>query len=302
MYKSIKELFTAIADVIRERLGIEGKIPTQDIPNRVLDLFFTGFTQGRETGEKTGYTQGLAKGKEQGKQAQYDEFWDAYQWDGTRTYYHMYGFGQGAWSFDNFYPKYDIKPNDTCQYLFYGWINYKNYTDYPAVTGSLKKRLEECGVVLDTSKATLIRSMFAFTRFTEIPTIDCTGLTDSSTSDNIFSNNSQLVTIEKIIVAEYVKIERWFDACPALENLTIEGTIGQDGFNVQWSTKLSKASIISIITHLSDTASGKSITISKTAVNNGFETSSGAADGSTSEEWVTLITAKSNWTINLIDA
>lgn len=51
MYKSIKELFTAIADELRERLDIEGKIPTQDMPQRVQDLYFTAFNRGRETSE-----------------------------------------------------------------------------------------------------------------------------------------------------------------------------------------------------------------------------------------------------------
>ena len=33
------------------------------------------------------YNQGFKKGIEQGKQAEYDEFWDAYQDNGNRTSY-----------------------------------------------------------------------------------------------------------------------------------------------------------------------------------------------------------------------
>ena len=91
-----------------------------------------------------------------------------------------------------------------------------------------------------------------------------------------------------------------FTNCFQLQNLTIEGIIGQNGFNVQWSTKLSKASITSIINALSETTSGLTVTLSKTAVNNAFETSAGAADGSTSEEWTTLEGTKTNWTISLV--
>ena len=95
-----------------------------------------------------------------------------------------------------------------------------------------------------------------------------------------------------------------FTNCYALENLTIIGKIGQNGFDIHWSTKLTKSSIISIINALLDTEEGKTITLSKTAVNKAFETSEGANNGSTSSEWITLITPKSNayngkWTITL---
>ena len=53
------------------------------------------------------------------------------------------------------------------------------------------------------------------------------------------------------------------------------------------------------MTKLTDTASGKTITFSKTAVNKAFETSAGANDGSTSAEWLALVGTKPNWTISL---
>lgn len=235
---------------------------------------------------------------EAGKKSAYDEFWDTFQWDGTRTYYQIYAFAQGGWSFDNFYPKYDIIPEGPCQYLFYGWNVRKNYTDYEAITGSLKARLEECGVKLDTSKVTLFRSLFSYGRFTELPTIDFTGAT--SEVDGAFGSNPLLVTIEKIVVNESVKYRNLFTDCPLLENLVVEGVIGQNGLNLQWSTKLSKASITSIINALSTTTSGLAVTLSGIAVKNAFETSSGAYDGIDSAEWKTLIGTKSNWTINLV--
>ena len=63
--------------------------------------------------------------------------------------------------------------------------------------------------------------------------------------------------------------------------------------------KLSKDSIQSIMSCLSDDATGKNLTIPLAAVNKAFETSSGAADGSTSTEWAELIATKPNWTISL---
>lgn len=290
MYKSIKELFTAIADVIRERLGIEGKIPTQDIPDRVLDLFFTGFTQGRETGEKTGYTQGLAKGIEQGKQAEYDDRWNIFQENGNRTDYRA---AFAGWRDEYIRPKHKVIPTvarslsitfEACPNLKKIEADYFDFSQTPY------------GTTMNQG------AYYTFCSCKNLEEIEDIGLPPLVMYAYTFAWSNKLHTIAKITVDENTQFEYTFDALHELKNLTIEGTIGQRGINLQWSTKLSKASIISIITHLSDTASGKSITISKTAVNKGFETSKGAADGSTSEEWVTLITAKSNWTINLIDA
>jgi hypothetical protein len=90
-----------------------------------------------------------------------------------------------------------------------------------------------------------------------------------------------------------------FYNCTDLTNLTMTGTIKANGMDLHYSTKLSKASIISVINALSDTTNALKVQLSKTAVNNAFETSSGVADGSTSEEWTTLIATKANWTIAL---
>ena len=108
----------------------------------------------------------------------------------------------------------------------------------------------------------------------------------------MFNGARNLVTIEKIIIKTDGSqvFNGAFDTCNSLENLTIEGTIGQNGLNLQWSTKLSRASIESIANALSSTTSGLSITLSKTAKEAAF----------TDTEWADLIATKSNWTINLI--
>lgn len=122
----------------------------------------------------------------------------------------------------------------------------------------------------------------------------------STNNSYTFLECANLTTIRKIIVSENTTFNRWFDGCRALETLVIEGTIAQNGLNLKWSTKLSKASITSVINALSTTTSGLAVTLSKTAVDTAFETSEGANDGSTSTEWTTLIATKSNWTISLV--
>lgn len=42
-----------------------------------------------------------------------------------------------------------------------------------------------------------------------------------------------------------------FESCSSLQNITIEGKIGKKGFNVKWSKKLTKESLLSILKALS---------------------------------------------------
>lgn len=205
---------------------------------------------------------------EKGKKDEYDKFWDNFQNYGNRTNYD-YGFVGYSFNFDNFYPKYDIKPTGYRTNVFYAWNNSATGLDRNKFIGSLKQRLEECDVVLDTSGMTYMGNIFTNGCWTELPTIDMTGLTSASPS--IFANNyGTLTTIEKIIIAETTPIStNWFGSnCHNLKNLVIEGKIGKNNFNVQWQTKLSGASIVSIIEALSTTTSGLTVTLSQTAVDN----------------------------------
>ena len=113
-----------------------------------------------------------------------------------------------------------------------------------------------------------------------------------------FGGCPKLHTIAKIRADEQTIFSNTFAYAYALTNVEFEGVIGK-AISLQHSTKLSKASITSLINTLSTTTSGMSVTFSKTAVNKAFETSQGAKDGADSDEWKTLIATKSNWTISL---
>ena len=126
-------------------------------------------------------------------------------------------------------------------------------------------------------------------------------VTEAEPGNELFAYSAMLKTLKKISVIDSVKFAGWFSGCTSLVNLTIEGVIGQNGFNVSWSP-LSKASIISVINALSSTTTGLTVTLRKAAVDTAFEIAQGSADGSSSEEWLNLIATKSNWTINLINS
>jgi len=242
-----------------------------------------GYTQGQNSGYSTGYEAGTKNGLP----ATWDSFWDAFQMNGARVNYEL-AFSNG-WTKDTFKPKYNIKPTGSSQKTF----------AKSKIAGDLVKILEDCKVELDTSMCTNLTMFFTATQFTRIGIIN---LTKSITTYGIFASwePSYLETIDKLIVSPTNVFDTTFRGCTALKNLTIEGTIAQNGFNMQWSTLLSEASIKSIINALSDTTSGLTITLSKAAVDKAFETSPQASDGSQSAEWTALEGTKTNWTISLV--
>lgn len=234
-------------------------------------------------------------GFEAGKKAEYDAFWDAIQDNGKRSYY-KYAFSGYSWNEKTFYPKYDIRPTSSVPAMFQEmWVNIdKGYHPF-----SLTERLKECGVVLDFSQmpsSSGASTVFYASAFTEITNIDFTWATSL---DQTFRIARYLETVSfKLNTEGTTKFNLPFAGCSKLVNLTVEGTIGQNGFDVKDSPNLSKASHESIVTHLSTTTSGMSVKFSKTAINKAFETSTEANDGFTnqSSDWYTLIATRQNWT------
>lgn len=194
-------------------------------------------------------------GKETGKQAERKRFWDCYFEAGTVGYGGISFFGAG-WNDDTFYPNHDIVLQGDRSSAF----RYCRITD-------LEGRLAECGVTLDTSGATNLNCAFSESRLTHLPTIDMTSITTSSGAHGIFAG-APAVTIRKLIVTEKVPFSSCFQNMRMLENLVIEGTIGQNGFNVQWSTKLTHDSLMSIVEALQDySATGATGTVTLGADN-----------------------------------
>lgn len=189
-----------------------------------------------------------------GKKDEYDAFWDTFQSKGTRVNYQN-GFSGSGWNNTTFRPKYDIKPTNNASSMF-------QQTKVKDLTNLLKN----CGVTLDTSKATSLLSLFYFaTDITNIPVIDATGTTASSALTTAFNNCSKLKTIEKLILKDdgSQSFDNTFGVCSALENIVIEGKIGQNGFKVSGSTKLTKNSLLEILKALSlDITTTKTITFS----------------------------------------
>ena len=237
-------------------------------------VYNAGYEKGKAEG---GYEQGVADGK----QAEYDAFWDAYQLNGSRISY-QYAFGNISWNDTTFKPKYDLV-------LGAGYSGTNMFAN--CTITDLTATLERQGVVLDTSQGGYLASMFQGAKCTRVPTLNLSQSHTYGNSLNMLFYNSTVQTIDKLIITEKtVFVNASFQGCANLENVTFEGVLGQNGLNLQWSTKLSKASIISVINALSTTTSGLSVTFSKTAKETAF----------TADEWAALIATKPNWTINLV--
>lgn len=238
------------------------------------------------------YTQGVADGKK----AEYDAFWDACQQNGKRLDYNN-SFGGYGWTNANFLPKYDLTMGSSNNAFYYNCYE-----------GSLKELLYKQGITLTFPNNYNMSNMFACSLFTELGVLDFTTVKQGA-SKMVFNQAEALHTIEKIILSNVVSMnfEDWFKRCSALENITFEGEIAND-IDFRWSTKLTKASITSIVNALAGTdtnVTGKTLTLSQAAVDREFEGVSPAdfttiVPGSSSAEWYNIVTfSKPNWQIVL---
>ena len=209
-----------------------------------------------------------------GGKSYYDEFWDTVTSNGTRK---SYKFAFADWNCEYIRPNRKIMPTSAgFQNMFAG-------------NKSLKK-IEKVFFDLSNHPANTENASYMFFNCTSLLIIEDIGMPSMSYLEGTFQSCISMHTLEVLRCSESTKYANPFLNCWALENLKIEGVIAQNGFSTQNRSKLSKASIESIINALSTTTSGLSVTLSATAVNNAF----------TTDEWNALANTKTNWTISLM--
>ena len=242
---------------------------------------------------EAGYNKGESAGFDAGKQAEYDAFWDAMQNYGNRK---DYGKAFLEWNCEYIRPKYKVMPTDraTSVNTFYG-------------NRTLKKIEAE---YFDFSQKTRGNSIttgwyWTFSTCSALEEIEDIGMMPDTAYDSTFYGCSSLTKIAKITTDKDVQFGDAFKNCRALQDITFEGEIGNN-IDFQWSNQLKKDSITSIINHLSDTASGKTLTLSAAAIATAFGAWSADYDGDGKhdqwigndiEEWIELIDSKPNWNI-----
>lgn len=223
------------------------------------------------------YQSGIAVGLNQAGEVVKNEFWDDFTDSGTRT---NYGYAFRHWGCEYIRPTRKIIPTDNqsgCNTFF------KNT--------KLKKVEAAYFDFSQKGRGTNSQQGYYYTFYgcSALEEVEDIGMQADYGYSAAFSNCPELHTIAKIRCDENTGFTETLDYATALENVTFEGVIGKN-LNVRWSKKLSKDSITNIVSCLSDTASGKTLTLSKTAVNNAF----------TDAEWTALADTKKNWTVSLL--
>lgn len=232
-----------------------------------------GYAAGVADGERNGFDTGA----QFGRQLAEDEFWEHLQNGGAKTDYTSCF---GAWTNDeNFKPKHDLIVSKG-RYMFAG----SKITD---LAGLLKQQ----GVTMDFSQMMTNSGMsylFTDSEITHAPVISLLG---DGNNSYIFSGATKLQSIEKVILKQSgynYNLTNTFENCTSLTDVVFEGIAKESSVNMKWCP-LSRASIESTVAALGDTATGKTLTLKKTAVEAAF----------TTEEWETLAATKPNWTITL---
>ena len=266
----------------------------------------TGYEIGFNSGDEHGYARGYADGKAEGGGAEpiineltitengtytapdgvdgyspitvnvkgsdnsyYNDVWDSIQTNGTRTNYDRW-FASLSWNDVTFKPKYDMILS-SASYMF----QYSQITDLVVAMG---------GKTIDFSNV----PSYSMTRPFDSSAITHIGVVNVSNAgllNTLFGNATELHTIDKLVVsASNTYGTKMFEFCSKLENIIIEGTIG-NAFNMS-ACPLTTASVQSIIDHLADLtgATTKTLTLS--------------ASATITDAQKTAITAK-NWTLSI---
>lgn len=244
---TVNEQLTALADEVRALSGETSKLGLAEMTNNV-DGANTEVSTQTDLIEQISTAISNAHGNyqlgyEDGQKAEHDQFWNGY-FVTTRVGEFMFA-GKG-WNDDTFRPPVGTVIQPTYAYMMFAGTG---ITD-------LVELCNRYNVVIDFSKSTSFNYTFytgysSSSFLTHIGEIDTTS---ASTLINICYAASRLRIIDKFILKSdgTQKFGDSFRSCSALENITIEGVIGQNGLNFQWSTKLTHDSLISILNALKD--------------------------------------------------
>lgn len=167
-----------------------------------------------------------------------DTLWDIVQQKGNRKDYSYFAF---QWGTEYIRPKYKVVPTDVasgnqtfCQCKFKkAEAKYFDFSQKPRGTSNSQGWY------------------YTFSTCTNLKEIEDIGMQADYSYLWTFPWCYNLHTIEVLRTDENTFWANAFDSCHSLKNLTIEGTIGKSGFNVRWSTKLTKESLLSILKALS---------------------------------------------------
>ena len=214
-----------------------------------------GVTDGTAEGYNQGYSKGHADGMNVGEYAQKHEWWYKYQTnsDGSVRTNYAYAFSGTGWNNDTFTPTENVTVVNATM-MFY----------LSKISGSLQEILGD--KTIDFSGCAGASSIFTTSQFAALPALN---FQKATTLDGIFRGCTDLMTVALFSVNKNTVLTQAFVNCTALENITFGGTIAKS-MDIHWSTKLSVASIKSLLSVLTETVTGVTITLPVTV--NGQDT------------------------------
>lgn len=188
----------------------------------------------------------------------------------TAEYRKSWGMKAERDAFWKIYQDHGNRTDYTHAFAGYGWTYETYHPKYPI-------RLREGWTATSAFQLSLVTD-------TQVPIV-CEG----ATTLNSTFYNSKLKTIRSITSVAGTVFQNTFYGCADLENISFSGIISND-IDLHWSTKLSRASINSLIWICNESQGYDfKVTLSIAAVNKAFETSVGANDGSESDEWYNAV-------------
>lgn len=241
------------------------------------------YSAGCEKGYSSGYSDGYNQSE--------DDFWDGIQDGGNRT---CYEYGFYFWGNEYIRPKYKIVLSGGATTT--STANGKRSLQMFMNCRKLKIVEKE---YFDFSQYNFVNNSSSYGNYAvfrgcwSLEEVQDIGMMPTGMYYQTFRECPKLKKIEIMRVEEATKFDNVFTGCSSLENIVIDGTIGQDGFDMSDCEKLSKESIISIVSALSENLTGpKTITLPSVAMNKYFK----SADGTVyTDEWMELIKPKANW-------
>lgn len=232
---ALTDKLTAIANAVRAKLGTEQTYTLSELSENVDTVY------------------------QKGKQTQTDAFWESAQKTSAgalRTDY-SYAFAGAMWNDETYLPKYNIAPSNCSNMFFHNYEIHSPFkcSEYP-----------NAPITIDTSSSTSFDRFIYDCVVKAVPTINTTAATRLFSA---FSYAVGLETIDKLILKSdgSQTFSSVFQGTTTLENIVIEGTIGQNGFDVSPCTKLTHDSLLSIINALKDysgTTTPKTVTLGAT--------------------------------------
>ena len=198
--------------------------------------------------QRTVYNAGFEAGKSQGGGGDDRAFWDAITNNNTRA---DWSYAFQYWNCEHIRPPYVIKPTKNLISTMFGFntalkIVEKDFFDFSGYTPTQTNGTSAWYKFFDSCE--------------NLETVEDIGM-KAGGYYRTFAGCKKLETIEKLRVQAETVFNTAFAQCNNLQNITIEGTIGQNGFNVQWSTKLTQKSLLSILGACDKDVIGKGISI-----------------------------------------